>query len=402
MNIDPVIKVENLSKVYNISPIKSIWSKLPFFGNNHNPQKHLIWALKDINFEVKKGEALGVIGPNGAGKSTLLKMLCGVTKPTTGNFQIKGRVAPLIEIGAGFHPEMTGRENIWLNATIMGMSKKEIDRKFKDIVDFAELRDFIDTPFKKYSSGMKVRLGFATAIHCEPDVLLVDEVLSVGDMGFRRKCLNRMQELRKRNITTLFVSHNLHTIDGLCNRTIFLNNGKINAQGETFRVIQAYQAYINEQTKKGIRREFGLPTDWASNEIDIKNIQFIDKDGQEKDTFFTDEKMIARVTYFASHKFEKPIFSFGIARSDGVVCCIERTKYHDFQIDYIEGIGSLEIEFEKIQLHSGVYVFYILIYDSTLSLPYAYRRQDKFTVETYMPDTGYDCIFHPIVKWRKV
>ena len=304
MNIDPVIKVENLSKVYNISPIKSIWSKLPFFGNNHNPQKHLIWALKDINFEVKKGEALGVIGPNGAGKSTLLKMLCGVTKPTTGNFQIKGRVAPLIEIGAGFHPEMTGRENIWLNATIMGMSKKEIDRKFKDIVDFAELRVFIDTPFKKYSSGMKVRLGFATAIHCEPDVLLVDEVLSVGDIAFQLKCVNKLNKLCNKGTTIVLVSHNLQTIRRYATRTLFINNGEIVFLGDTQEACEQYTIQQTQQNdSKSIIETFahGYQVPPAENLKDI-SFKIVDSFGNEKTKVMLGEEIEFHFSFFYSGK----------------------------------------------------------------------------------------------------
>ena len=249
MNNNTVIKAENLSKIYNVSPIRSIWSKVPFFGNHHNKHDHLIWALKDIDFEVKKGETLGIIGPNGAGKSTLLKVLCGVTKPSSGNFQIKGRIAPLIEIGAGFHPEMTGRENIYLNGAIIGMSKKELDRKFKDIVDFSELWDFIDTPCKKYSSGMKVRLGFSIAVHVEPDILLVDEVLAVGDVGFRAKCYNRLAELMN-NCAVVFVSHYMPAISRMSSKCIVLNKGDVVFQGASEEAIQHYLSIFGRQKTK--------------------------------------------------------------------------------------------------------------------------------------------------------
>ncbi len=234
-----VVRVENLSKVYNIGAIRSMWSKIPFLNNRHVSKNPLIWALKDIGFECKKGETLGIIGPNGAGKSTLLKILCGVTKPTSGSFQMRGQVAPLIEIGAGFHPEMTGRENIYLNGAIMGMAKKEIGQKFDQIVDFSGLQGFIDTPIKKYSSGMKVRLGFSIAVHIDPDVLLVDEVLAVGDVGFRAKCYNRISKLNKR-CAVVVVSHNMSAIARISSKCILLNKGNILFYGAPEEAVQRY------------------------------------------------------------------------------------------------------------------------------------------------------------------
>lgn len=185
------------------------------------------WALENINFQIKKGESLGIIGPNGSGKSTILKLIARVMVPTIGNVATNGRVAPLIELGAGFHPELTGRENIYINGAILGLSKKEIDKRFDNIVDFAELVEFIDTPIKHYSSGMHMRLGFAIAVNVDPDILLVDEVLAVGDTNFQRKCINKMEEFKKNKVTIVFVSHNLEIIKSFCSRVIFLKDGKV-------------------------------------------------------------------------------------------------------------------------------------------------------------------------------
>ena len=199
------------------------------------------WALENINFQIKKGESLGIIGPNGSGKSTILKLIARVMVPTTGNIATNGRIAPLIELGAGFHPELTGRENIYINGAILGLSKKEIDKRFDNIVDFAELVEFIDTPIKHYSSGMHMRLGFAIAVNVDPDILLVDEVLAVGDTNFQRKCIKKMEEFKKNKVTIVFVSHNLEMIKSFCDQVVFLRNSKVVFQGKPDKAIAKYQ-----------------------------------------------------------------------------------------------------------------------------------------------------------------
>jgi len=244
-----VISVENLSKVYRLGQIgtgtisrdlEAWWAKMRGKPNpmlrigetdHGNRDSEDLWALKDVSFTVKQGEVLGIIGKNGAGKSTLLKILSRVTAPTSGRVRVKGRIASLLEVGTGFHPELTGRENTYLNGAILGMSRDEIDRKFDEIVDFAEVEKFIDTPVKRYSSGMYVRLAFAVAAHLEPEILLVDEVLAVGDAEFQKKCLGKMGGVAKEGRTVLFVSHNMVSIESLCFRTIVLENGKLGFDG---------------------------------------------------------------------------------------------------------------------------------------------------------------------------
>ena len=250
MMSDILVTVNNISKLYSRSVVKPVWSKIMKSASTHgkSEQKQSIrfYALKDISFEVKRGEVLGVIGRNGAGKSTLLKILCGVTKPTSGNFMVTGRVSPLIEIGAGFHPELTGRENIFLNGAIMGMNKQEIRRKFNDIVEFSELDHFIDTPVKKYSSGMRVRLGFSIAVHTDPDLLLVDEVLSVGDFVFQQKCLEKINKLRKQ-VATIFVSHNMRNITSFCDNTLVLVKGHERYTGDSTSAVNFYLNFLQEE-----------------------------------------------------------------------------------------------------------------------------------------------------------
>ena len=210
-------------------------------------QKEAFWALKDISFEIEQGEVIGIIGRNGAGKSTLLKILSRITEPTSGRIHIKGRVASLLEVGTGFHPELTGRENIFLNGAILGMSKVEIKRKFDEIVAFSEIEKFLDTPVKRYSSGMYVRLAFAVAAHLEPEILIVDEVLAVGDVAFQKKCLGRMQDVSKRGRTVIFVSHNMGIILHLCNQVLLLSEGQIKHQGDARQGVETYLRPENEQ-----------------------------------------------------------------------------------------------------------------------------------------------------------
>ncbi len=257
---DLVIHAEHLSKRYylgeggrglftykclrdTVSDILS--APLRWFRNPRSPifnqnSDNMIWALKDVSFQLKRGEIVGIIGRNGSGKSTLLKILSRITPPTEGCAKIRGRIGALLEVGTGFHPELTGRENIFLNATILGMKKREIERKFDEIVDFAEIEKFIDTPVKHYSSGMYVRLAFAVAAHLEPEILIVDEVLAVGDANFQKKCLNKMQDAGQKGRTVIFVSHNMPAITRLCERVILLDEGKVIKDGSSHQVVKAY------------------------------------------------------------------------------------------------------------------------------------------------------------------
>jgi len=258
---DVVIKVENLSKQYRLGAVGTgtlshdlnrFWAKIrgkedPYLkiGESNDRsckgESQYVWALKDINFEVKRGEVLGIIGRNGAGKSTLLKILSQITRPTSGSVKMKGRVGSLLEVGTGFHPDLTGRENVYINGAILGMRKWEIDRKLDEIIDFAGVERYIDTPVKRYSSGMMVRLGFSVAAHLEPEILIVDEVLAVGDAEFQKKCLGKMGEVSKNDgRTILFVSHNLRAIKSLCKRAIFIENGKISQEGNIDNIISRY------------------------------------------------------------------------------------------------------------------------------------------------------------------
>lgn len=252
--MEPIVHVENLSKRYRIGVREEqaanwrqglfnvVKSPFKYLETSLRPatEQETLWAIRDISFDVKQGEILGIIGQNGAGKSTLLKILSRLTDPTDGRAVLRGRVGSLLEVGTGFHPELTGRENIYMSGTILGMKKREIDRKLDEIVEFANLDKFLDTPVKRYSSGMNVRLGFAVAAHLEPEILIVDEVLAVGDQTFQRKSLGKMENVSRHGRTILFVSHNMATIGSLCSRIIWLKDGKVVADGEPLAIIRQY------------------------------------------------------------------------------------------------------------------------------------------------------------------
>ena len=323
---DIAIRVENLSKRYRIglkeeihdtfagaltsfvrSPIKNIQRlrRLSRFEEDGRDPEDVIWALKDVSFEVKRGEVLGIIGRNGAGKSTLLKILSKITYPTTGRVELHGRVSSLLEVGTGFHPELTGRENIYLNGTILGMTRKEIDRKFDEIVDFSGVEKFIDTPVKRYSSGMRVRLAFSVAAYLEPEILLIDEVLAVGDTEFQKKCLGKMDEVAKEGRTVLFVSHNMGSISDLCNRTISLYEGCIIDDGETIDVITNY-----------------LKNDNAQGQVDLQNWD-MDRigDGPLRVKYLATRDSRGEIRSIFSHG-ETLIIEIGILGKAGMVCVI--------------------------------------------------------------------------------
>jgi lipopolysaccharide transport system ATP-binding protein len=248
--MEPIIRVQDLGKQYHIGGPTSAYSTLreslmdlarkPLRSLRRNGDTSTIWAIKDLNFEIAPGDAVGIIGRNGAGKSTLLKILSRITEPTVGRAELYGRVASLLEVGTGFHPELTGRENIFLNGSILGMARKEIESKFDEIVAFSEIEKFINTPVKRYSSGMYVRLAFAVAAHLQPEILIIDEVLAVGDYVFQQKCLNKMQDVSTGGRTVLFVSHNLGAVSRLCNRCLLLEGGQLIESGPTASVVQSY------------------------------------------------------------------------------------------------------------------------------------------------------------------
>lgn len=304
-----VISIENLSKSYQLGAINTgtfygdvnrWWAKLRGLPDPHlkigekdhgNRDGETLWALKDVNFQVQQGEVLGIIGRNGAGKSTLLKILSRVTSPTSGEVKIKGRIASLLEVGTGFHPELTGRENIYLNGAIMGMDRREIQRKFDEIVDFSGVEKFIDTPVKRYSSGMYVRLAFAVAAHLDPEILIVDEVLAVGDAQFQKKCLGKMGEVAGQGRTVLFVSHNVGAINQLCNRGLVLRSGKLNLDASAH---DAVSFYLSES--RNLENKMSFEPD-NNSEIQILSMRLSEENGESINTCAHDRTFYVNIEY---------------------------------------------------------------------------------------------------------
>lgn len=320
---DFAIRVSGLSKQYQIGGKKkgSLVETLSGIKAVKNSKKEEFLALKNVNLEVKKGEVIGIIGKNGAGKSTLLKILSRITQPTTGKIEINGRVASLLEVGTGFHPELTGRENIFLNGTILGMSRKEIKYKFEEIVEFSGVRKFIDTPVKHYSSGMYVRLAFAVAAHLEPEILIIDEVLAVGDAEFQKKCLGKMKEVAGEGRTVLFVSHNMVAVKSLCNRSILLENGEVKMNGDTNLCVQNYLSGENYELKRNIRtfKDLGIDGLFELKKVSIHNEGSIVEQSIEenKPILLTTEFVLKNcsaenylLTFHLINELGEPLFSF--------------------------------------------------------------------------------------------
>jgi len=347
-------------------------------------RKGEFWAVDDVSFEVKKGETLGIIGPNGSGKTTLLKMLNGIFWPDKGKITINGKVGALIEVGAGFHPLLTGRENIYINAAILGMTKKEVDKKFDSIVEFADIGDFLNMPVKNYSSGMYVRLGFAVAVHCEPDILLVDEILAVGDYKFQQKAFSRIENYKQNGIPTVLVSHNLHTIRFMCDKVVVLNKGKMKFIGDANRAVQTYQALEGEEIS--IREQFGVSK--GSNLVKIKNVEIFDLNGEKRNVFHSDDGIIINVEYFAETKIEDPIIQFGIGRDDGLGCYGGNTVMKDIKIKSIEGKGSFRVRIPRLYLSSGNYIVSVIFFNKTMAAPYGADVMGDFVVVSDYPRTG--------------
>jgi lipopolysaccharide transport system ATP-binding protein len=361
-----VISVEHLSKSYRLGQIGTgtfshdlnvWWARVrgkpnPMLrigeSDNGNRQGETIWALKDVSFTVEQGEVLGIIGRNGAGKSTLLKILSRVTAPTSGKIKVKGRVASLLEVGTGFHPDLTGRENIYLNGAILGMSRGGIARKFDEIVDFAGVEKFIDTPVKRYSSGMYVRLAFAVAAHLDPEILVVDEVLAVGDAEFQRKCLGKMSEVAKEGRTVLFVSHNMASIQHLCERGLWLNNGRILGNAGIAEVVGNYLSSILEDNSDRSKEPHVLyENDNPAGDFAILSVEILDGMDNAKERVYTWDKVKLKVRYSAKRAIRNGSLVIKISDRHGSTLALFSTQPDSkvpMNIQRGEGTGYCIIE----------------------------------------------------------
>ncbi len=356
------LRTDGLSKQYRIGAGHLVYNTLRdlltggvrnfLSRNGERGERNTIWALRDVSFEIPKGQIVGIIGSNGAGKSTLLKILSRITDPTEGRAEIHGRVGSLLEVGTGFHPELTGRENIYLNGAILGMKKKEIDRKFDEIVVFSEIEPFIDTPVKRYSSGMHVRLAFAVAAHLEPEILIIDEVLAVGDVAFQRKCLGKMSTVAQEGRTVLFVSHNMVAVQNLCTRTIMLRQGRMVFDGPTDDAVKEYLSYLN------------LPADWAFGDnperrgngaIRFASARILDEAGQPYKSLIAGKPAIFVLEYENPNRIRRAVWGMKIYNHNGIPVADFDSRYTGFALEELGEKGSLVCRVPNVPFPVGEY-----------------------------------------------
>jgi len=379
-------------------------------------------ALTDVSFAVPKGSTYGVIGRNGSGKSTALKLVAGITKPSAGTVRVIGRVSALIELGAGFHPEISGRENVFINGIMLGLTKREIQQRFDEIVEFAELREFIDAPVKTYSSGMYMRLGFAVAIHVNPDVLLVDEVLAVGDEGFTHKCLDKFAEFRRSGKTILLVTHSLSLVERFCDEALWLDAGRAQTHGDPKRVVGAYLTAV-EKTEEQLLAETTAravdtaappaaggerPADptsdmfrategrWGSREVEIVEVTLLDQGGQVSFVFHSGEPMAIRVRVRAVQPTDDFVFGIGLFNADGVCCYGTNTFLEEMIPGRLEGDAEATFAIENLDLVEGTYKLDVAVHKRD-GYPYDYHRLlYTFRVKSRTHDVG---IYRPRHRW---
>ena len=432
----PAIEVTNVSKVYRryarrrqFATLKSALLDGSLVGDLKPDET--FEALKGVSFSVPKGCTYGVIGRNGSGKSTLLKCVAGITRPTEGNITVSGRISALIELGAGFHPEISGRENVYINGIMLGLTKKEIHRRFDEIVEFAEMADFIDAPVKTYSSGMYMRLGFAVAIHVDPEVLLVDEVLAVGDQGFTHKCLDKFAEFRRRNKATLLVTHSLDLVEKFCDEALWLDHGASKGEGDPKRVVAAYVIDVEDSEENELAKAESArvaasataaeepveaaplnPTDdaegvkdgfksaegrWGTREIEIDNVTISGPDGEAGHVFQSGDSIQVRMQVKAKETITDFVFGLGLFNADGVCVYGTNTNLEEFQPTEISGDAVVTFDIDHLDLVEGTYRLDLAAHKAD-GYPYDYHRLlYTFRVKSKIRDVG---IYRPDHRWK--
>jgi ABC-type polysaccharide/polyol phosphate transport system ATPase subunit len=420
------VRVSDLSKVYRryahrkqFRTLKSAILKGNLIGELKPDETFS--ALSGVTFNVWEGSTFAVIGRNGSGKSSLLKVLAGITKPTSGEVEVNGRVSALIELGAGFHPEITGRENVFINGIMLGLSKREISERFDEIVEFAELEEFIDAPVKNYSSGMYMRLGFAVAIHVNPDVLLIDEVLAVGDQEFVHKCLDKISEFRRRGKTIVLVTHSLGLVEKLADEAIWLDGGRIQVRGDPKKVVDAYLAQVTSREEEALTAaeehavaEFAESTEvesqsaeelpsqrekgrWGSREVEITEAALLGADGQPRHVFDTGEPVTVRLKIESSGTIKDFVFGIGIFNADGVCCYGTNTEIEEFVPLSLSGKGEVRLVLDRLDLVEGTYFLDVATHQRD-GYPFDYHRSlHTFRVNSRVKDLG---IYRPAHRWE--
>lgn len=336
-----------------------------------------LWAVRDLSFDLMPGESLGIIGRNGSGKSTVLKLITRILRPTSGKIMINGRVSALLELGAGFHADLTGRENIYLNASVLGLTKEDVAARFDSIVAFSELEEFIDVPVKHYSSGMYMRLGFSIAIHVRPDILIVDEILAVGDQAFQEKCVDQIYQLKRQGTTIIMVSHNLNMIRNLCTRLLWLEQGNLRSEGPTEAVIAQYLAstYENPAYTSSPNRAAGDFRRWGSGEVEITGVRFLDDGAHEQATFHTGNPLTIEIAYDAHRPVQDVEFGLAIFRQDGLQINSPNNRLAGEQIDLAPGSGVVRYTVDHLPLLPARYYTTVAIHDSRTATAYDFHEQ---------------------------
>jgi ABC-type polysaccharide/polyol phosphate transport system ATPase subunit len=371
-------------------------------------------ALKGVSFDVEAGKTFGIVGRNGSGKSTMLKLIAGIGRPTAGSVTVQGRVSALIELGAGFHPEISGRENVYINGMMLGLTKRDIAARFDEIVEFAELRDFIDAPVKTYSSGMYMRLGFAVAIHVDPDVLLVDEVLAVGDESFTHKCLDKFGDLRRRGRTVLLVTHSLDLVTRFCDEALWLDAGVVRAYGDPRRVTDTYLLDVARMEDDALAKHDGPPPQqpsqpdqpadmfraaegrWGSREVEIVSVEFVDGAGRAAHVFHSGDSVEVRLQVRANQPVDDLVFGVGIFNAEGVCCYGTNTAIDGATSGAMTGVGEARFAIDRLDLVDGTYRIDVAVHRMN-GAPYDYHRLlHTLRVTSNRKEAG---VFRPPHRW---
>ena len=395
----PAVRFDSVSKRFSLDIDRPRSLQEMFVQRRIRAEAEWFWALRDVSFAIEPGEHVGLIGSNGSGKSTLLKLISRVIQPTTGSITTRGRVAGLLELGTGFHPDLTGRENIFLNASILGISRTDIKRQMDGIIDFADIGPFIDVPVRNYSSGMVVRLGFAITTALQPDVLLIDEVLAVGDQNFQRKCIARLEDLQTQGVTLLLVSHGLGQIRELCDRTIWLAQGAIKADGETDLVSAEY---LNAQlaTEKKLTVVETHQNRFGTHQAEITRVELLQADGTTPSYFTSGETFRLRLHYHAPERIDRPTFGLAFYRRDGVHVNGPNSVRDGYEIPCLDGTGCVEYTIEHLPLNPGRYELTVAIYNtnSTVAIDHHHRLY-PFEVRS-QTDWNEEGVVHIAAHWQ--
>ena len=381
MSIDaqPVISFKNVSKRFTFSreqPQSVQETLISIFGRRQRHPKKDLWAVRDLSFDLYPGQALGIIGRNGSGKSTVLKLIARILRPTSGQVSVHGRVSALLELGAGFHPDLTGRENIALNASVLGLTQQDVAQKFDKIVEFSELGEFIDMPVKHYSSGMYMRLGFSVAIHVDPDILIIDEILAVGDQAFQTKCIDRIHKLHQDGVSIVFISHNLSIVQRMCSSLIWLENGIMRASGSTEEVANQYKYQSDRVVGRQLAQENAGRSfnRWGSGEIEITSVRFLDAAGLEQSYFQTGDEMTIEIAYMAHKPIVRPEFGLAVFRQDGIQVNGPNSQLAGIEIENVEGPGVIRYNIKSLPLLPSLYHVTTAIHNAQLTHAYDYHE----------------------------